>query len=78
MTDCLRQFILCLNQLQVMNSKGRPNLKVKRYLRKLDREWQNGSNERRQSEEAFLKIIAHPGLPGYVKDENKVFTGTTN
>lgn len=57
MTDCLRQFILSLNQLQINNDKERPNAKVKRYLRQLDREWKKGSNERLQSEEAFLKII---------------------
>lgn len=57
MTDCLRQFILSLNQLQIINGKERPNAKVKRYLRQLDREWKNGSNERHQSEEAFLKIV---------------------
>ena len=61
MTDCLSQFILSLNRLQLMNNNNRnnrPNSKVKRYLRKLDREWKSGGNERHQSEEAFLKILS--------------------
>jgi len=58
MTDCLRQFILDLNQLQLKNSKKRHRAKVRRYLRKLEREWKNGGNERHQSEEAFLKILS--------------------
>ncbi len=58
MTDCLRRFILSLNQLQMINPKRRRNVKIKRYLKKLDREWKNGSNERHQSEETFLKIFS--------------------
>lgn len=58
MTDCLRQFIMSINQLQLVNSKKRHRTRIKRYLRRLDREWKNGGNERYQSEEAFLKILS--------------------
>lgn len=57
MTDSLRQFIMSINRLQLVDSKKRYRTRIKRYLRRLDREWNNGSNERHQSEEAFLKII---------------------
>lgn len=57
MNDCLRQFILSLNRLQVANTEMPPNKKVNRYLKKLDQKWKTGGNERRQYEEAFLKIV---------------------
>lgn len=57
MNDCLRQFILSLNQLQV-DAYGKPSKrKVNRYLKKLDQKWKTGNNERRQYEEAYLKIV---------------------
>lgn len=58
MTDCLRHFILSINQLQLADAPEEPNLKVRRYLRKMDQEWKTGSNERLQSEEAFLKLFS--------------------
>lgn len=57
MNDCLRQFILSLNLLQV-NSAGKPSKgQLNRYLKKLNRKWKAGDNERRQYEEAYLKIV---------------------
>ncbi len=58
MNDCLRQFILSLNQLEMQKSEKPGNNKVNRYLKKLDRKWKSGGNERQQYEEAFLKIVA--------------------
>lgn len=57
MNDCLRQFILSLNQLQFPDANRRRRKKINRYLNKMTKEWRKGSNERRQSEEAFLKIV---------------------
>lgn len=57
MNDCLRQFILSLNQLQVTNTEIMSNKKFNQYLKRLDKEWKTGSNERQQYEEAFLKIV---------------------
>ena len=57
MNDCLRQFILSLNQLQFPDANRRRSKKMNRYLKKMTKEWRKGSNERRQSEEAFLKIV---------------------
>ncbi len=57
MTDCLRQFILSINQLQMVKGKELQGKKVKRYLKKMAQEWKTGSIERHQSEEAFLKIV---------------------
>ncbi|NLY74601.1 MAG: hypothetical protein GX075_04790 [Firmicutes bacterium] len=57
MNDCLRQFILSLNQLQFPDANLRRSKKINRYLKKMTKEWRKSSNERRQSEEAFLKIV---------------------
>jgi hypothetical protein len=57
MNDCLRQFILSLNQLQVDAYGKLSKRKVNRYLKKLNQKWKTGSNERRQYEEAYLKIV---------------------
>lgn len=57
MTDCLRQFILSINELQKVNVKEQQNKKVKRYLKKMAKEWKTGSSERQQYEETFLKIV---------------------
>lgn len=57
MNDCLRQFILSLNQLELPDANLRRSKKINRYLKKMTKEWRKGSNERRQSEEAFLKIV---------------------
>lgn len=60
MNDCLRQFILSLNLLQVNTFKtyGKPSKRqITRYLKKLNRKWKTGDNERRRYEEAYLKIV---------------------
>lgn len=56
MNGCLRQFILSHNLLQVNFGKP-PKSQVKRYLKKLDRKWKAGGNERHQYEETYLKIV---------------------
>lgn len=58
MTDCLRQFILSINQLEIVKAEEKPTEKVNRYLNRMESEWRTGSAERRQSEEAFLKIVS--------------------
>lgn len=58
MNNCLRQFILSINQLQIVTIKDPAKKKVDRYLKKLEKKWKTGNNERRQYEATFLKIVS--------------------